>query len=408
MSAAGWMRLLGLVGPPQAVSHPVTGAFAEPPVVAWVRPLPAPESASPVRSERGQPVFHDGSLYMGSSVDDALLVLDPSNGALRRRLPAGAPVQAAPVVGPDRVWFSDTAGYTWCYRLSDGAMLWKHFSGAPLLDSPTVSEGSVYVTNVDDVVFALDASTGELLWRHAVQLDPGRHAELELFGAPSPTVTSELVLTGHSDGTLVALRRADGEPVWQRRVGQGRYPDLIAPAVVIEDPEHVVGDAVLTMGYAEPTLALGLDDRVVRWRLDEVGGAESVAREGSLVYIGGVDGKLRAVDTVDGEVRWTWDSGTSGALAEPVLTPAGVLIGASAGGLSLVNRATGETVWSLALDHQLDGVSAAPAVAGDEAWVLTNAGNLVHLVSPGPRPAPDRLRATGETAPRGRVGQNGG
>ena len=401
MSAAGWMRLLGLLGPDQAALHPVTGSFSEPPVVAWVRPLPAPESASPVRSERGQPVYHEGSLYVGSSVDDALLVLDPTNGALRRRLPAGAPVQAAPVIGPDRVWFSDTAGYTWCYRIADGEVLWKHFSGAPLLDSPTVVNGSVYVTNVDDVVFALNASTGELLWRHAVQLDPGRHAELELFGAPSPTITGDLVLTGHSDGTLVALRRSDGEPVWQRRVGQGRYPDLIAPAVVI-------GDMVLTMGYAEPTLALGLADRVVRWRLDDVGGAEQVAREGDSVYIGGVDGKLRAVDVVDGVVRWTWDSGTSGALAEPVLTEAGVLIGSSVGGLSLVNRDTGATVWSLELEHQLDGVSASPAVAGDEAWVLTNAGNLLHLVSPTPPPAPARLRATGELAPEPRRGGHGG
>lgn len=401
MSPTAWMRLLGLLGPTQGELHPVSGSFSEPPVVDWIRPLPGPESASPVRTERGQPVYRDGALYVGSSVDDALLVLDPSNGALRRRLPAGAPVQAAPVVGPDRVWFSDTAGYTWCYRLADGAELWKHFSGAPLLDSPTVVDGSVYVTNVDDVVFALDATTGALLWRHAVQLDPGRGAELELFGAPSPTVAGDLVLTGHSDGTLVALRRADGEPAWQRRVGQGRYPDLIAPAIVLDD-------VVLTMGYAEPTLALGLADRVVRWRLDDVGGAELAVHEGRSLYIGGVDGKLRGVDAVDGVVRWTWDSGTTGALAEPVLTEAGVLIGSSVGGLSLVSRATGETVWTLAMDHQLDGVSTAPAVAGGEAWVLTNAGNLLHLVSPTPPPAPPRLRATGEIAPTRKRADHGG
>ena len=354
-----------------------------------------------MRTERGQPVYRDGLLYVGSSVDNALLVLDPASGALLRRLPAAAPVQAAPVVGPDRVWFSDTAGYTWCYKTGDGSELWKHFAGAPLLDSPTVADGAVYVTSVDDVVFGLNASTGELLWRHAVQLDPGRSAELELFGAPSPTVAGDVVLTGHSDGTLVALRRSDGEPAWQRRVGQGRYPDIIAPAVVLDD-------AVLTMGYTEPTLALGLDDRVVRWRLDDVGGAELPAREGRALYIGGVDGKLRAVDAVDGVVKWTWDSGTNGALAEPVLTEAGVLIGASAGGLSLVNRSTGATVWTLQLGHDLDGVSAAPAVAGDEAWVLTNAGNLIHLVSPQPPPAPRRLRANGEIAPTGQGADDGG
>lgn len=395
------MRVLGLLGPDQRAAEVASGDFSRPPVVDWVQPLPAAESASPVRTERGQPVYGAGELFVGSSVDNALLVLDPSNGALRRRLPAGAPVQAAAVVGPDRIWFSDTAGYTWCYRLSDGVELWKHFAGAPLLDSPTVVDGAVYVTTVDDVVFGLNATSGELLWRHAVALDPGRSAELELFGAPSPTVAGDLVLTGHSDGTLVALRRADGEPAWQRRVGQGRYPDLIAPAVVLDG-------VVLTMGYTEPTLAIDLENRMVRWRLEDVGGAELPAREGSALYIGGVDGKLRAVDAVDGVVKWTWDSSTSGALAEPVLTEAGVLVGANAGGLSLVNRATGETVWTLEMGHLLDGVSAAPAVFGGEAWVLTNAGNLIHLVSPPPPPAPRRLRANGELAPVQRGGADAG
>lgn len=393
MSLGAWMTVLGIVGREPAAPPAEEAAFSSPPVVAWVHPLPAPPNPSPVRAERGAPALRDGLLYLGASQDNSLLVLDAQNGALKARLPASGPVQSAPVLGEELVWFSDTAGYTWCYRIRDGEKLWSHYSGAPLLSSPLVSGGRVYLSNVDDVVFALDAFSGELAWRHAQQLDPGRGIELELFGAPSPALAGELLLTGHSDGTLLALNASDGELAWQRRVGEGRYPDLIAPAMGTEE-------AILVAGYTAPLLALDLSSQAVRWRLDDVGAAEALVRRGDDVYVAGVDGKLRAVNLRTGELRWTWDSGTGGSLAEPVVTEAGLLVGAAVGGLALVDRDSGATIWTLDLGHQLDGVSGAPLVSGDEAWVVTNAGNLVHLVVPSPPPPPPRLRATGERAPR--------
>lgn len=393
MSGAGWMAVLGLTAREADPPAPPSSAFSSPPVVAWVRPLPAVENASPVRSERGAPVLRDGLIYVGASQEDALLVLDATNGALVRRLPSAGPVQSAAVLGEELIWFSDTAGYTWCYRLRDGELRWSHYSGAPLLSSPLVSGGGIYFTNVDDVVYSLDAFSGELRWRHAQGLDPGRGVELELFGAPSPAMVGDLVLSGHSDGTLVALHKDDGELGWQRRVGEGRYPDLIAPALGLNG-------TILVAGYAAPLLALDPETRAVRWRLDDVGAAEAFVVDGDRVYVAGVDGRMRAVDARTGELLWTWDSKTGASVSEPVITEAGLLVGAAVGGLNLLDRDTGTSLWTLDLGHDVDGVSAPPLVSGDEAWVLTNAGNLVHLVVPAPPPGPTRLRATGELAPR--------
>lgn len=391
MIVPSFFRLLGLVAAQPPESDAYAGAFDGLPIVEWARPLPAAESGTALQTELGQPVIHGDRVYLGSSQENALLVLDRANGVLVGRLEAAAPVAAAPVIGEDRLWFTDSAGYTWCYPLVGGDPLWKHFAGAPLLAAPAVHQGRLYVNTVDDVVYALDAATGTLVWRHAQRLDAARANELELFGAPQPIPELNLVLSGHSDGTLVALDAATGDVLWQRRVGEGRFPDVIAPATV-------VGGVVMVMGYSEPMVALDLKTQVVRWRQD-VGGAQRPVVVGAQMFQGGTDGVLRALEVESGDVRWSWDSGTGGALTEPVSTPAGLLVGSAVGGLYLIDPADGALRWTLDTGLLLNGVTVPPAVDGRQALVLTNAGNLVSLVVPAPAaPATPRL-PTGERAP---------
>lgn len=380
MSAPGWLGVLGFLaatgepGDYERASADVQGVFSDAPVVVWERPLPAPPPSSSLRSETGVPVVRGDLIYLGASQDNALLVVDRRNGELLQRFPASGPVQSAPLLGDDLVWFADTGGTTWCYGLSDGLERWHHYSGAPLMATPTLADGQIFVANVDNLVFALDALSGELRWRHAQRQDAARASELQLFGAPSPTAAGDLVLTGHSDGTLVALGAKDGEVRWQQRVGEGRFPDLLAAPTV-------VGDAVLVAGYSGPLVALDLSTRGVRWRQD-FGGPYAPLVVDHRLYLGGGDGKLRAVDVVTGEVLWTWDSDTQGALTAPVATEAGLLVGSAAGGLYLLDRATGALQWRLDVGVLLSGVSASPAVDGPEAVVVSNAGNLFRLRVP--------------------------
>ena len=375
MSAQAWMTLFGLLGAAAPSStDDAPGSFDAPPVVSWVRPVPGPPPPGAMRSELGRPVFHGDRVYVGSSQVSALLVLDRGSGDELASFPAAAPVQSAAVLGEDRVWFSDAAGYTWCYPLEGGTPYWSHFSGAPILSTPAREGGRLYVANLDNLVYALDEVTGELQWRHAQKLDPSRTVELQLYGVPSPVTVGGLVLTGHSDGTLVALDAEGGEVVWQRRVGEGRYPDLIAPPLVVDGMAYVTG-------YSEPMLAVDLDTRNVRWRLD-IGGGQRPVVSGDTLYHGGNDGVLRAIDVVTGEILWTWDTGTQGALTEPIVTEAGLLVGSAVGGLYLVDPDKGTELWELEIGSTLVGVTVPPAVDGRQAAVLTNGGHIISLVVP--------------------------
>ncbi len=364
-------------------------ALRGPPIEAWSRPLPGRPPNSASRAEPASPVVWGNFLLVGGSGVDAVLVLDRRDGALRYELPTGAPVACAPVVADGVAYVSDSAGYTSAFRLAAldvGKPMWKHFGGAPILSSPTLSDGVLYVTNVNDEVVALDAAKGELRWRYAHELDPARGASLELYGAPSAAVDRRRgeLLVGFSDGFVVALRVSDGEPRWNASIGEGTYPDLIAPA-------QPVGDMVIVGGYSEPLLALDPEERSVRWRV-EIGSAAPFTLEGVdggavALFHGGTDGRLRRIDPRTGEVVWVWSSGDDGTLTRPVPTERGLLVGSSDGSLHLVDPATGAGRWSFEPGIQLEGFSAAPVLDGNTIYAVSNAGRVYALegFAPGPR-----------------------
>ncbi|MCB9791821.1 MAG: PQQ-binding-like beta-propeller repeat protein [Alphaproteobacteria bacterium] len=345
------------------------------PSLQWERRLPGAPLSAATHTERAPPVVAGDSVYLGFATASALVEFRRANGEELRRFEAKAPVQSAPVLDEDHVWFADSAGYTWCYNREGGEALWSHFGGAPIASKPLLANGLVLVASVDDVVYALDADSGELEWRYERPADPTRTADLTLFGAPDPVVSEAgEALLGFSDGALVAISVLSGEVLWERRVGEGRYPDIIGTPLV-------VGREAYVGGYSKPLVSFDLNSRTVRWRVD-AGSASQPLLVGDTLYHGGTDGKLRAVHRVNGDVLWTWDSETTGALSRPQLTETGLLVSSSDGSLYLVDPETGEQTWTYDPGYLLDGITAAPVVVGRQVLVVTNAGRLLSLVVP--------------------------
>ncbi len=356
------------------------GAFSSAPVPHWRVRLPGGRMNSATHTERSRPTVHEGTVFVGSASGTALYRLSRRDGSLLQTYPAGQSVEAAPTVHDGHVYFADTGGRTWCYTLA-GEEVWSHDSRAPILVRPTVADGRVYITNVDDLAVALDAQTGDLVWRYQARKDLTRQSELRLYGAPPAVVAEGSVLLGFSSGGLVSVDAQSGEELWSRRIGEGRYPDLVAGPVA-----H--GADIFASGYFQPLVALDVASQNVRWRID-VGAASAPTvdtRDGwSVVYHPGSDGSLRAVSLLTGAERWVWDSDTGGALGTPTVTEAGLLVGSSAGGIWLLDPEDGSEVWQYQEDQLLQGVTAPATVSGRQLLFVTNAGFLYSMLSPRPR-----------------------
>lgn len=350
------------------------GTLSAQPVLLWAVHLPGavPNVAAP--TEPGAPVVSGDRIFVGYSGVNALLVLDREDGRVVTQLATRAPVSCAPIVQGDSLIVADSAGYTagWTKHGTEWTQTWEHFSGAPIVSTPTVREGTVFVTNVDELVFALDSVSGQLKWRYEHRLDAARSTELELFGAPAAGVDGEFVYSGFSDGFLAAIDRATGSERWTALVGEGTYPDIIAPAIPLED------GGVVVAGYSKPLERLDPKTRTPSWRI-EVGSAAGPAIAGETMYHPGSDGKLRRVDTRTGTIAWTWDSGTTGPLLTPELTPQGVLVASSDTTVYMIDPDTGAVRWTLDPGPLLTGFASAPAVAGDNIYALSNGGVLYAL-----------------------------
>jgi outer membrane protein assembly factor BamB len=350
------------------------GEFSMPPVLRWMHTLPGQRVPSAMRSEFGRPLPDGPYLWVGSAGIDALVCLRRDDGSVVGTYHAGGPVQSQAVKTGNDIIFSDGAGYTWRYPFGSKTPVWSHYAGAPILSRPLLADNQLFFSTVDSVVYALDAASGDSLWRYANPPDKVRSSELELYGSSPPVLAGDTLLVGFHDGRIVALSRDKGEVLWEKRIGEGRYPDIIG-AMVVDDGTLFAG------GFSSPFVALDLATQNIRWRLD-FGTTSAASIAGNTLYVGGTDGRMRAVDVVTGTLIWEWNSGGSGALTQPQITGAGLLIGSSDGDLWLVGAKDGLTTWRWEPGHLVNGISTAPVVVGREAWVITNGGYLASLVVP--------------------------
>ncbi len=113
----------------------------------------------------------------------------------------------------------------------------------------------------------------------------------------SPVVCGAAVVVGTGDGVLRAFRAKDGEELWQYKHGQRIYH---RPAA---DGERVYFSA----GTDVTAVSASTGEQVWRFGIKPSSGPLLADAKLGLVYMGGDDGRLYALDAKTGEERWSAD-----------------------------------------------------------------------------------------------------
>jgi|GEM_PF-1346760 len=337
--------------------------------------------------EEGQPLFvhgkatPEGGLLVVPSKDRSVRGLDAASGRIvwetKTTGPNGArPIDLGPYGAPDEFLLASLDGHVYRMNQRNGREIWisEYPDTAGITASPAVSgkvddaKGRIFVTSLDNRITALSLQTGKRVW----EAERAQEQELTVTGQAGAVVAKDVVITGFSDGWVIAYAVDDGVTVWSTDLSGGdkQFVDVDTTPQVVAGAD---GSVVVAGSFARGLYGLGLDNGVVLWKQPGEGFATPAVLDG-VVYAPRTDGQLWAIEADGGRVRWVakFDTGWAGtpvASRKYVLTPIGEA-------LSFVDRGSGREVmrWS---DGR--GVRATPELAFGSLYVLGNSGQVYGL-----------------------------
>ncbi|HTJ12197.1 MAG TPA: PQQ-binding-like beta-propeller repeat protein [Dinghuibacter sp.] len=237
---------------------------------------------------QGTPAVYQGVVYLGTSVDNTFHAVDATTGQQKWSYKSSQPGDGwgVPSVYNGSVYASCLVSSTYSLDLSTGALNWSRGSLSP--GSPVAVGGLVYVSGYDSsgemgVLYALNAADGSIAWTNPIY---------QLNG--SPTVSNGVVYVGSYEH-FYAFNAATGAQIWS--VPQGSL--YTAPQIV---------DNTIYFASTGVVVSLNTANGQQNWYNSLV---QNTFYQGGLVvahgviYVGGNDGGVYALDAGTGKVIWT-------------------------------------------------------------------------------------------------------
>jgi outer membrane protein assembly factor BamB len=341
--------------------------------VLWVLNLDGPERvawSARIAAAWAAPLAVAADVVIGAAEDGAVYAFAAKDGArlwrtaLGRRNPRARQQFSAPLIQGGRVLVGAADGNLYCLDTATGALRWQYHAGDWIRARPHAQGGIVVGATLAGDVFAIadEGTRARPLWVQRISAYP-------ILGDVAGDERS--VFVTDNAVWLHALDAATGAPQWRRRllpsqeVG-GRNLLADAPPQIHQSPP-TVRQGVVYAGGADRFLH-ALDARTGRliWRYEvngRIAAAPTIA--GSLVlvgeFLGGRD--FSALDARTGEPVWTMPIG--GVWASPEYADGMIYVGTTEGKMFCVEAANGRTKWS----HQTGSdIYAAPALDAEKVY----------------------------------------
>jgi outer membrane protein assembly factor BamB len=253
-----------------------------------------------------------------------------------------------------------------------GKERWRYQSRGPIEQTPVASGDLIIAANEADQVFAVDAVKGKFKWQYKSETPE----EYTLRGHAGVAVDGDLLYTGFSNGTMVALRKDTGSVAWSTSLkgDADRFVDVDATPLVLES-------VVYTSSASGGVYALDKATGLIKWRVpfwdvalpSSTGNVGGLTTDGKSLYVSVADLGTYAMD-LSGNVLWRVGALGGGEPGTPVVFSDMLVYSLAADGLFLADRKTGET---LEYFDPGDGVSAQPTITADgRLFVMSNRGIL--------------------------------
>ncbi|MES2855376.1 MAG: PQQ-binding-like beta-propeller repeat protein, partial [Bdellovibrionota bacterium] len=190
----------------------------------------------------------------------------------------------------------------------------------------------------------------------------------------SPVVAGDLLLTGFSDGYVVALKKRDGSLAWERKIGQAiRFKDVDSTPVVD-------GSAVYVASFDGSLVSLALESGELNWSVEQGAYVPPTLGQGRFsnrLYYSTANSEILVLDKADGKVLSRIKI-NKGIATQVSLMKSYMLYGESNGAFVVADAETGESISRFYPGH---GLVSRPSFVEDtnRAYFISNSGNLYAL-----------------------------
>lgn len=270
--------------------------------------------------------------------------------------------------GSGYVMVGTTSGELIALSAADGVEAWRTDVGSEVLAPPTSGDDLIFVQTINGRLLALEEETGAIHWSFDNQVPV-----LTLRGTGTPVFSDGVVYAGFASGKVIALRADTGEPVWEHRVMLPEGRSELDRMVDVDGTPLLLGPVLYAVAYQGKLKALRRADGQMLWEMD-VSSFLDLAEGYGQVYVVSDDDVVTAIDQQSAEVVWQQDAMARRKLTSPIAFSNYLAVGDSEGYLHILAQSDGRFLARRKLDG--DGLRSAMTTSDGALLVLGNSGSL--------------------------------
>jgi outer membrane protein assembly factor BamB len=341
--------------------------------VRWAKPL-AQEFGGPFVPVERAGVAIDAAqerLFIGNSERELYAIARTGRVLWKRKFDAGIDAEPTLDARRDELYVATASGHVHGISASDGTTRFDVDLGASISQPGVLSDDALYLVTDGDGVFALSRKDGTTLWRY--QREP--RAGLKITGHAGLLSSDQRLITGFSDGTIVALAKGDGRVLWTVDTTLDLEDSSQAELgfVDVDTTPVQVGNTVYAASFLAGLYALNIQDGVTVLHNAELKGVTSMAGDERTITLVSAEHGVRCYDLPGLTPRWTREAGFRGSPNNVRLRDRTLFVTESRGSLLALSIADGRETGRLQTTH---GFAAAPSMSEGQGAILGNAGTL--------------------------------
>lgn len=320
------------------------------------------------KSAPGLKPFHaDGEIWTADH-KGRVTAVDAESGNRLRRFDLDMHLSAGPAVVGQRVLLGTINGQILVLDRDTGEIDWRAQLSSEIIAAPLQRDGLIVVRCIDGRVFGLDADTGlrEWVYDRSVPL-------LTLRGNSEPVVRGGQVFVGHDDGTLTALNLADGQLLWEQRVGTPEGRTQLDRLADIDGHMEIVGLDIYAISERDRMTSVALDSGRLLW-VKEVGSHSGLTVARTQMVLSDSEDRIWMLDRRSGSTAWSNEQLLRRGLSRPVVQGGFVAVADEEGYVHWLDAETGEFVARERASK--DAPASAPLVVGNVLYLMDVDGKL--------------------------------